>query len=188
VAARRGPFRLVMCLDWALERLSGTSGVWALSTIQRNDHPEVRVIRVAIADDDPSVRTALTEVLQADPRFEVVGAVSNGDDLVRLVVDTRPDLVVLDVRMPRGGAVGARALREATADGGTPVPVVVALSAQSSVGTVVAMLREGVSGYLVKGQMGSELPDLLVRAAGGEVVLAGPTGSQALRHVIAVAK
>jgi DNA-binding NarL/FixJ family response regulator len=146
------------------------------------------VIRVAIADDDPSVRTALTEVLQADPRFEVVGAVSNGDDLVRLAVDTRPDLVVLDVRMPGGGAVGARALREATADWEAPVPVVVALSAQSSVDTVVAMLREGVSGYLVKGQLGSELPDLLVRAAGGEVVLAGPTGSQALRHVIAVAK
>jgi DNA-binding NarL/FixJ family response regulator len=152
------------------------------------EDPEVRVIRVAIADNDLSFRTALIAVLEADPRFEVVGAVSNGDDLVRLARDTRPDLVMLDVRMPGGGPVAAKALREAAVDWETQVPVVVALSAQSAVDTVVAMLREGATSYLVKGELGSELPDLLVRSAAGGVVLAGPTGSQALRHLIAAAK
>lgn len=144
----------------------------------------MRVIRVAIADDDRSFRTALIAVLVADPRFEVVGAVSNGDDLLRLAADARPDLVVLDVRMPGGGPAAARALREAAGDWETPVPVVVALSAQSAVDTVVAMLREGATAYLVKGELGSELPDLLVRSAAGGVVLAGPTGAQALRHLM----
>jgi DNA-binding NarL/FixJ family response regulator len=145
----------------------------------------MRVIRVAIADDDPSFRSALIEVLEADSRFSVVGAVSNGDDLLRLARDTRPDLVVLDVRMPGGGHLAARALREAAADWETPVPVVAALTAQSAVATVVAMLREGAGAYLVKGRVGAELPDLLVRSAEGEVVLAVPTGAQALQHLLA---
>jgi DNA-binding NarL/FixJ family response regulator len=142
------------------------------------------VIRVALADDDPAFRAALIEVLEADPRFTVVGAADNGTDLVRLATQTRPDLVVLDVRMPGGGPLAARALREAAADWETPVPVVAALTAQSAVATVVAMLREGVGAYLVKGRVGSDLPDLLVRSAEGEVVLAVPTGAQALRHLL----
>jgi DNA-binding NarL/FixJ family response regulator len=145
----------------------------------------VRVIRVALADDDPDFRAALVEVLEADPRFSVVGAASNGDDLVRLAVDTRPDLVVLDVRMPGGGPPAAKALREAAAEWETPAPVVAALTAQSAVATVVAMLREGAGAYLVKGRVGSDLPDLLVRSTQGEVVLAVPTGAQALRHLLA---
>jgi DNA-binding NarL/FixJ family response regulator len=144
----------------------------------------MRVIRVAVADDDPSFRAALIDVLEADPRFTVVGAASNGEDLVRLAIETRPDLVVLDVRMPGGGPLAAKALREAAADGGMPVPVVAALTAQSAVATVVAMLREGAGAYLAKGRVGSDLPDLLVRSAEGEVVLAVPTGAQALRHLL----
>jgi DNA-binding NarL/FixJ family response regulator len=144
----------------------------------------MRVIRVAVADDDSIFRSALIEVLESDPRFEVVGAVSNGEDLVRLACDTRPDLVVLDVRMPDGGPVAARALRESAQGWGTPGPVVVALTAQSTVTTVVEMLREGAGAYLVKGRVGTELPDLLVRSAAGEVVLAVPTGAEALRHLL----
>jgi DNA-binding NarL/FixJ family response regulator len=147
----------------------------------------MRVIRVAIADDDPTFRSALVEVLEADPRFEIVGAVSNGEDLVRLACDTRPDLVVLDVRMPGGGPVAARALREAAQSWETPVPAVVALTAQSGVTTVVEMLREGAAAYLVKGRVGVDLPELLVRSAAGEVVLAVPTGAEALKHLLAQA-
>jgi DNA-binding NarL/FixJ family response regulator len=144
----------------------------------------MRVIRVAIADDDPTFREALVEVLQTDSRFEVVGAVSNGEDLVRLAGDTRPDLVVLDVRMPDGGPSAARAIREAARSWESPAPVVAALTAQSAVATVVEMLREGAAAYLLKGRVGAELPDLLVRSVAGEVVLAVHTGAQALRHLV----
>jgi DNA-binding NarL/FixJ family response regulator len=146
---------------------------------------QMRVIRVAVADDDPSFRTALVKVLEADPRFSVVGVVTHGDGLVDLAHDTRPDLVVLDVRMPGGGPVAARALRQAAAGWGTPVPMVVALTAQSDVATVLAMLREGATGYLLKGRVGADLPDLLVRGAEGEVMLAVPTGARALQHLLA---
>jgi DNA-binding NarL/FixJ family response regulator len=145
----------------------------------------MRVIRVAIADDDPTFRDALIEVLDADPRFHVVGAVSDGEDLVRLVGETRPDLVVLDVRMPHGGPVAARALREAAQEWEAPRPVVAALTAQSALTTVLEMLREGAGAYLVKGRVGAELPDLLVRSVAGEVVLAVPSGAEALKHLVA---
>jgi DNA-binding NarL/FixJ family response regulator len=144
----------------------------------------VRAIRVALADDDTSVREALTHVLGMDPRFAVVGAVGHGGELVQLVMETRADLVVLDVRMPEGGAVAAAALQAATQDW-SPGPAIVALTAQSDATTVLSLLRAGAVGFLVKGKIGADLPDLLARAAAGEVMLAVPSGADALRQLLA---
>jgi DNA-binding NarL/FixJ family response regulator len=143
----------------------------------------VHAIRVALADDDPSVREALTHVLGLDPRFTVVGAVADGHELPGLVVETRADLVLLDVRMPHGGSDAAAAVRAATHDW-SPGPAVVALTAQSDAATVLALLRAGAVGFLVKGNIGADLPDLLARAGAGEVVLAVPTGAEALRQLL----
>jgi DNA-binding NarL/FixJ family response regulator len=144
----------------------------------------VRAIRVALADDDTGVREALTQVLGTDPRFTVVGAVADGRDLARLVVETEADLVVLDVRMPHGGPAAAAAVLTATGDW-SPAPAIVALTAQSDAATVVSMLRAGAVCFLVKGTVGADLPDLLARVAGGEVVLAVPSGAEALKQVLA---
>jgi DNA-binding NarL/FixJ family response regulator len=144
----------------------------------------VRTIRVALADDDTGVREALTHVLEMDPRFSVVGAVADGQDLVTLAVESAADLVLLDVRMPHGGPEAAAALRSATRDW-SHAPVIVALTAQANAGTVEAMLRAGAVGFLEKGNVGADLPNLLARAAGGEVVLAVPTGAEALRQLLA---
>jgi DNA-binding NarL/FixJ family response regulator len=144
----------------------------------------MRVIRVAVADDDDGFREALVDVLNADPRFTVVAAAATGDDLVRLACDTRPDLVVLDVRMPNGGPVALKALRQASEGWGFPVPVVVALTAQSAVSTVLAMLGEGARGFLAKGRVEADLPNLLARSAAGEVVLAVPSAAEALRQLL----
>ena len=143
----------------------------------------MRVIRVVVAEDDPAFRGALVDVLEADARFQVARATSSGEDIVEVVRAVGADLVVLDVRMADGGPTAARALREAAEQGLLPGVFVVALSAQAAVHTVVAMLREGAVGYLVKGRIGSELPDLLARCAAGEVVLAVPSGAEALRQL-----
>lgn len=143
----------------------------------------MRPIRVAIADDDVNIRVALAHVLETDPRFTVVGTVSDGRDLAALVLETDADLVVLDVRMPYGGPVAAAAVLAAT-DGRAGAPRVVALTAQSDASTVVSMLRAGAHGYLMKGSLGGDLADLLARAAAGEVVLAVPSAGEALRRVI----
>jgi DNA-binding NarL/FixJ family response regulator len=146
----------------------------------------MRVIRVAIADDDASIRTALSEVLEADSRFTVVGAAATGAELLDLVRTTEPHVVLLDVRMPGGGPAAAAALTGQQGGGSagrSPAPVVIAVSAQTGAGAVAAMLRAGAVGYLVKGSLGT-LPELVARCAAGEVVLAVPSAADALRQVM----
>ena len=134
-------------------------------------------IRVAIADDDAGIRSALSDVLAADPRFDVVGTVASGDLLCRLVSDVAPDVVLLDVRMPGGGAPAAETLRA-----GVHRPAVIAVSAITGAATVASLLRAGAVGYLAKGRL-SALPDMVARCAAGEVVLAVPSAAEALRRL-----
>jgi two-component system nitrate/nitrite response regulator NarL len=118
----------------------------------------------------------------------VVGSAATGDELVDVVDRVAPDVVLLDVRMPGGGPVVASALsaprpasprRTARA----AAPVVIAVSAQTGIATVVAMLRAGAVGYLAKGSLGT-LPELVARCAAGEVVLAVPSAADALRQLV----
>ena len=141
----------------------------------------VRTISVAIADDDAGFRDALVDVFEADDRFSVVGVAATGEDIIDVAASTDPDVVLLDVQMPRGGAVAARALTRRTR--GSSTPVVVALSAQTGAPHVLAMLRAGALGYLVKGRVGIDLPDLVARCAAGDVVLAVPGAAEAMRQL-----
>ena len=134
--------------------------------------------RVVVADDDTAVRSALSDVMDADPRFTVVGGAADGVELLDLVAREDADVVLLDVRMPGGGETVARALQE-----GPPV-VVVAISAESSPDILASLLRAGVRCYLPKGRLGSRLPDLVARCVAGEVVLAVPTAAHAVRKLV----
>lgn len=135
-------------------------------------------IRVVVADDDAAMRHAMTDLLHTDSRFEVVGHADTGPTVVEVVALTRPHVVLLDVRMPGGGVEAARALAL-----GPPV-IVVAVTADASVATVLGMLHSGVRGYLVKGRIGATLPDLVARCLEGEIVLATPTGGEAMRQLV----
>ena len=135
-------------------------------------------IKVVVADDDDSMRHTLTALLHSDPRFEVVGHAATGADLVEVVAQTVPHVALVDVRMPGGGDEAVRAL-----DSG-PALVVIAVSAETSPQVLISMLRAGARGFLVKGRLGSSLPDLVARCAYGEVVLASPTGAEVLRQLV----
>jgi two-component system nitrate/nitrite response regulator NarL len=133
-------------------------------------------LSVVVADDDDEMRRALREVLTAHEGFEVVGDVAHGHDLEVLVAETRADMVLLDVRMPAGGADAARRLA-----GMSPAPAVVAVSASTDVATVVAMLRAGARGFLAKGQLGRSFTEDLHRIAHGQVLIAVPHAGQVLQ-------
>jgi DNA-binding NarL/FixJ family response regulator len=139
------------------------------------------VHRVVVADDDDMMRSALVDVLRADHRFQVVAAVSTGRNLPDVVARHQADVVLLDVRMEEGGPDAARRLTS-TPEGG---PVVIAVSAEVGTVRVLEMLRAGATGYLAKGRLGGSLPDLVARCAQGEVLLAVPTASAAVRHLLA---
>ena len=137
----------------------------------------METIKIVVADDDARVRSALIALLRTDRRFAVVAELADGTTLVETVRRTRPDVVLLDVRMPGGGVAAARALQD-----GPPV-VIVAISAETSVSIVTEMVRAGAHGYLAKGHLDSGLPESVARCARGEVLLAVPTAAQALRRL-----
>lgn len=121
-------------------------------------------ITVLIADDEPTVLQALARVFSADPSFQVVATAGDAEEAARMAEEHRPDVAVLDVRMPGGG--GARCAREIR--GLAPETRILALSAYEDRETVVQMLRAGALGYVVKGAPVSEIADTVRRIAKGE--------------------
>jgi two-component system response regulator NreC len=124
-------------------------------------------IRVLLADDHPVVRTGLRTVLANQTDLAVVGEAADGEEAVKLAAEIRPDVVLLDLNMPRGGGVGCvRRLREAA----TGARVLV-LSMHDDPAVVRETLHAGASGYLVKQAVDAELV-LAVRAVKrGEIYL-----------------
>jgi DNA-binding NarL/FixJ family response regulator len=103
--------------------------------------------RVLIADDDPAVRSALGEMLGSEPGYEVVGVAADPDSAIGLADAHRPDVAILDVKMPGGGGVrAAEGIHRAS-----PTTCIVVLSAWDDGETVRRMRRAGVAGYVVKG-------------------------------------
>ncbi|MFF3645483.1 response regulator [Streptomyces sp. NPDC002564] len=103
-------------------------------------------IRVLLVDDQPLVRTALSMVITEAPDIEVAGEASTGDEAVARCAELRPDVVVMDIRMP--GMDGIEATRRITS-GPTPAHVVV-LTTFDDDDYVYGALRAGAAGFLVK--------------------------------------
>jgi two-component system nitrate/nitrite response regulator NarL len=132
-------------------------------------------VRVALADDDARVRSALVDVLEDDGRFVVVGDVTSGDEIVSLAEAELPDIVLIDVGMPGGGVQAVTRLRALARP-----PVVLVVSADVGRDTVVAHLRAGAQGYLAKGGTGNCLAEMVHRVAAGEVHVAVPHAAHVL--------
>ncbi|MFD9032354.1 response regulator [Streptomyces sp. NPDC059567] len=103
-------------------------------------------VRVVLVDDQPLVRTALEMVITQAADLEVVGQAGTGEEAVRLVADERPDVVVMDIRMP--GMDGIEATRRITEGGDGPQVIV--LTTFDDDDYVYGALRAGASGFLVK--------------------------------------
>jgi DNA-binding NarL/FixJ family response regulator len=128
------------------------------------------MIKVLLADDQPLVRTGIAMLLSASPDISVVGEATDGAAAVELAATLKPDVLVMDVRMP--GVDGVEATRQVTADGfatdpDRPVKVLV-LTTYNVDATVYAALRAGASGFLLKDAAPDELVSAVRAVAGGE--------------------
>lgn len=130
-------------------------------------------LRVLLADDHPLVLVGLRRVLEEASGFEVVGEARAADEVLALVQRSSPDVVVLDLRLPRLG--GLRCL-EQIRDRHPGVKVVV-LSVSSDPADVRAALARGASGYIAKSIEPAALPAALRHAVG-----AGPSGRARADH------
>ncbi len=110
-------------------------------------------IRVLLADDEPGLRVALTELLSHEDRVELIGTAADAEEAIRIAESDRPDVALVDVRMPEGGGPhAARGISRVS-----PGTRVIALSAYEDRKNVMEMLRAGAVGYLVKGTAADEL-------------------------------
>jgi DNA-binding NarL/FixJ family response regulator len=123
-------------------------------------------IRVLVADDHQIVRDGLNALLGALDGVEVVGLAADGVDALHLVDETTPDVVVMDIQMPR--LDGLEATRRITAR--HPATKVVMLTMNEDDETVLAAIRGGASGYLLKGSGADEVQHAIRAAAAGGMV------------------
>jgi DNA-binding NarL/FixJ family response regulator len=131
------------------------------------------VIRVVVADDHPVFRYGLMAVLDGTDGIQTVGEAEDGDRLLELVALERPDVVITDLQMP--GLDGVAATRELLAL--APGTGVLVLTLHDDDASVVAALRAGALGYLVKGADRAEIVRAVQAVAAGEAVY-GPSVAQ----------
>ncbi|MHA6757771.1 response regulator [Streptacidiphilus sp. PAMC 29251] len=129
-------------------------------------------VRVALADDQPLIRSGLRVLIADTPDLEVVGEAATGQEAVDLARELRPDVVVMDIRMP--GMDGIEATRRITASGG-PTRVLM-LTTFDEDDHVYGALRAGASGFAVKDMaLDDILTAIRVVAAGDALIAPGVT-------------
>ena len=125
-------------------------------------------IRVVVADDQGMVRSGFTVLLNAQPDIEVIGEAVNGKEAVEQAAALRPDVILMDVRMPV--LDGLQATREITAC--TDPPKILVLTTFDLDDYVYEALRAGASGFLLKDASANELAAAVRLVAAGDALLA----------------
>ncbi len=136
-------------------------------------------IRLVIVDDHSIVREGLCSILNAEPDFQVVGEASNGEEALRVVERARPDVVLLDLKMP--GAPGADVCRDITQK--RPETAVIILTAFLDSDMIYRCIQAGAKGYVVKDVERADLKRKIRAAARGEGVLDEKAASPVLERL-----
>ena len=137
------------------------------------------IIRVAIADDHPILREGLRRLLEDEGGFEVVGQAADGQEAVRLAREARPDVLLLDLAMPR--ASGLDALRELSAAGGGPKVLLLTVAIDDA--QVVEALELGARGVVLK-EAATELLFKAIRSVvAGQYWVGRDTVTDIVRHL-----
>ena len=138
-----------------------------------------RPIRIVVADDHPIVRAGIVGLLEQAQGIEVVGEAADGSEAVELAASERPDLVLMDLRMP--GVDGASATASIVAAGeGTRVLV---LTTYETDDHILAAIEAGASGYLLKAAPQAEILAGIRAVAAGETVLAPSIAAKLVSRV-----
>lgn len=136
-------------------------------------------VRVLVVDDHPVVRSGLIGMLAVTDDIEVVGEAGDGEEALALVESTRPDVVLMDLRMPRRDGVSATGAIVS----GYPATKVLVLTTYDTDTDILHAVEAGAAGYLLKDTPHAELLDGIRAASRGETVLAPPVAARLMSRL-----
>src|SRR5438309_7944160 len=135
----------------------------------------MRPIRVLIVDDHPIFRDGMSSLLRSVPGFEVAGEATTGEEAVRLAAEASPDVVLMDIGMPRmNGIEATRAVLDVC-----PSARVLVLTMYEEAESVFAALRAGARGYLLKDAQSEDITRAIEAVARGDAIF-GPAVAERL--------
>lgn len=133
-------------------------------------------LRVLIADDHPLFRKGLQSLLAGQPGIEVVGIATNGEEVISLASQDKPDVVLMDLQMPGGGGIlSTRVIRDELPD--TKVLVVTLFEDDDS---IFMALKAGASGYILKDADEEEMIRAIKSVGNGEAIFSPTIASKVL--------
>lgn len=135
-------------------------------------------IRIMLADDHPLLRQALRNVLEKQHDFEIVAEASDGEEAVMLTTELIPDVVIMDISMPKLNGL------EATKQIKTKFPMiaVLVLTVHTDNEHILGILQAGAGGYLTKSVYGNEVISAVHALVAGETVLSHSVSQQILKY------
>lgn len=135
-------------------------------------------IRIVLCDDHQIIRDGLRSLIEQQKDMAVVGEGSNGHDAIRLAMEHKPEVMVIDVAMPQLNGIGAALRLKETC----PAMKVLALSMHSDKHFVTGMLESGASGYLLKDCAFTELAIAIRTLVGGGIYISPRIAGNVLRE------
>ena len=135
------------------------------------------MVTILIVDDDPLVRAGLRLILGGSPSLQVVGEGSDGDEAVGLVTEHRPDVVLMDIRMPRVDGLEATRRLQALPE----PPRIIVLTTFDSDDLVLRALTVGADGFLLKDTPPPRMVEAILQVAAGEQALSPSVVSQVIK-------
>ena len=136
-------------------------------------------IRVVLVDDDPLVRAGLGLMLRGAPQLEIVGVAGDGAESLEVIAHLRPDVVLMDIRMPRmDGLTATQRLSELR-----DPPRIIVLTTFDADEHVVRALANGATGFLLKDTSPAMIVEAILKVAAGEPMLSPSVTAQLIRRV-----
>src|SRR4051812_6749915 len=139
-----------------------------------NGSNQAAAVRVVIVDDDALVRAGLAMILRGDPTIDIIGEAGDGESGLELIARLSPDIVLMDIRMPKldGLEATARLMQK-----GSP-PKVIVLTTFDADDYVVRALRDGASGFLLKDTPPAQIVEAVHKVAAGDPMLSPSVTAQ----------
>src|SRR5258708_15202734 len=149
---------------------------WEVPTAMKpTSKPTTKVISVLIADDHPVVREGLAAIFKSQKDIKVVAEATNGDEACELASQFSPDVLLLDLRMPKKD--GLQVINELTARRVTK-PRIIVMTTYESEEDIRRTLKAGAKGYLVKGTAPQQIRQAFRRVPAAESLLPAPIASK----------